>query len=78
MRVVQRPGILLLPEKASSVKQADHCDMFEKASKSVSSVHQLLCYVPTPCSYSSAVKTPESTEEIPDNPEPAGEGDVQM
>jgi hypothetical protein len=32
---------------------------------------------PTP-SMSSAMKTPENTEEDPDNPEPADEGDIQM
>jgi len=29
-------------------------------------------------STSSAVKTPENTEEDPGNPEPAGEGNIQM
>jgi hypothetical protein len=52
------------------MKQADLRDM---------SVHQLIWYSlsPTP-STSSAVKAPENTEKDHDDPEPAGEGVVQM
>jgi hypothetical protein len=32
---------------------------------------------PTPSTFSE-VKTPENTEEDPDDPEPADEGDIQM
>jgi hypothetical protein len=35
------------------------------------------CLSPTPTT-SSSMKTPENTEHNPDDPEPAGEGDIQM
>jgi hypothetical protein len=57
------------------MKQADLRDLFNKTLKSV--LPQLLLYVLS-LSISSAMKTPEYTEEGPDDPEPAGEGDTQM
>jgi hypothetical protein len=63
------------PQKASSLKQADRRDMFKKASKCVCSLTIVVC--PNPLSpapsASSAMKTPENTEE---DPEPADEGDA--
>jgi len=54
--------------------------MFKKASKSVciSTIvvpHDL--FSPTSSS-SSGMKTPKTTEEDPDDPQPADEGDIQM
>jgi hypothetical protein len=62
------------------VKQADLKEMFKKASKSVCISTVVLSPDPlSPASStSSAVKTPESTEEDSDDPEPADEGDIQM
>jgi hypothetical protein len=80
LRVISRPEFLLFYQnKASSVKQADLRDMFKKASKRVctSNVVSPDPLSPTP-STSPAMNTPENTEEDPDDPEPAGEGDIQM
>jgi hypothetical protein len=58
------------------MKQADLTDNFTNASKSVStSTPDPLS--PTPSTFS-AVKTPESTEEESDDPEPADDGDIPM
>ena len=62
------------------MKQTDVKDMFKKASKHVCTSTIVVCpdpLSPTP-SKSSMMKTPENTEEDPDDPEPAAEGDVQM
>jgi len=62
------------------MKQADIKEMFKEASKSVSlSASTVLPdpLSPTP-STSSAAKTPENIEDDPDDPERAGEGDIQM
>jgi len=65
-------------EKASSVKQADLWDMFKKASKCV--CNSTVVVSPHPLSpvssIFSAMKTPEHTEEEPDDPELAD--DIQM
>jgi len=71
----------LLPEKHSySLKQAYFRDMFEKAYKSICTptvVAHPDILSPTPTT-SSVMKTPENREQNPDDPEPAGEGDIQM
>jgi hypothetical protein len=62
--------------KASSMKQADLRDMFKKVSKSVCTSTVVVCpdpLLPTP-STSSAMKTPENTEEDRDDPEPVDGG----
>jgi len=62
------------------VKQTDLKDMFKKASRSVCSSttvvsHNSLSLIPLT---SSALKTPENTEENPDEPKSEDEGDIQM
>jgi hypothetical protein len=61
------------------VKHADPRDMFKNVSKSVCTLTVVV--FPDPLSpaplTSSAMKTPENTEEDPDDPEPAGKGDNQ-
>jgi hypothetical protein len=67
-------------QKASSVKQADLRDMFKKASKNVCTSTDVVSpdhMSPTP-STSSVMKTPENTEEDPDDPQTTHEGDIQM
>jgi hypothetical protein len=62
------------------MKQADIREMLKQASKSVSISTNVVSpdpLSPTP-STSSATKTPENTEDDPDDPERAGEGDIQM
>jgi hypothetical protein len=55
------------------VKEADVSDMFRKDSKSVCSSTNVLSLEPlSPPPNSSAMKTPENTEEDPNDPEPAG------
>jgi hypothetical protein len=70
--IVPIPEILLFTQKAPSLKQG-HV-------QKILSVHQLLWYLLTSClilvSNSSAMKTPENTED-PDDPE-SYEGDTQM
>jgi len=60
------------------VKQTDIRDVFKKATKSVC----IVVVPPDPLfpapSTSSAMKTPENTEEDSDDPEPAAEGDFPM
>jgi hypothetical protein len=54
-------------------------DMVKTSSKSICTstiVASPNLFSPTP-SNSSAMKTPQNTEEDPDNPEPADEGDIQ-
>jgi len=75
----QNTNSCFLPEKknASSMKQADFSDMFKNATKMVCTSNTVVSpdtLSPIPSS-SSAMKTPESTEEDPDNPEPADKGD---
>jgi hypothetical protein len=68
-----------LPNKASSVKRADLKDMFKKSSKSVCTLTAVMSPNPlSPTPSTSAVITPENTEEDPDDPDPADEGDIQM
>jgi NaMN:DMB phosphoribosyltransferase len=72
--------LLFTRKKAISVKQADLRDMFKKASRSacLSTIvvpHNLLSLIPL---MSSALKTPENTEENPDKPKSADEGDIKM
>jgi hypothetical protein len=70
----------LYQKKTSSVKQADLRDMFKKATKSGCTSTVLVSPDPLSptLSPSSAMMTPENTEEDPDDPEPADEGDIQM
>jgi hypothetical protein len=60
-------------------KRADLRDLFKKATKTVCTSNVVspdhVSFVP---SASSAVKTPDNTEEDPDDPEPANEGDIQV
>jgi hypothetical protein len=62
------------------MKEADLRDMFKKASKSVSTSTIVVSPDPFFLSHQffSAMKTPENTEEDPDDPEPADEGYIQM
>lgn len=62
-------------KKASLMKQTDLRDMFNRAFKSV--LPQMLRYIPT-LLISSAMKTPEYTEEGPGDPGSADEGGTQM
>jgi ABC-type uncharacterized transport system involved in gliding motility auxiliary subunit len=66
-------------KKASPIKQAHLRDKKKKASRSIckSTVVSSRPLSPSP-SPSSAMKTPENTEEGPDDSEPADEGDIQM
>jgi type VI protein secretion system component VasA len=60
------------------MKQADLRDMFRKASKSVCTSTVVVSpehLSPTP-SMSSAMMTPENTEEDLDDPEPVNKGDI--
>jgi hypothetical protein len=59
------------------LKQADLRDMFIKASKSgcTSNVVSPDPLSPIPSTFP-AMETPENIEEVPDNPEPAAEGDT--
>ena len=62
------------------MKQAALRGMVKNASKSVCTSTTVVSpdpLSPTP-STSSAMKTPEKTEEDPDDPEPADERDIQM
>jgi hypothetical protein len=60
------------------MKQADLGDMFRKAFKSVCTSIIVVSSDPLPPTPSSfgALMTPENTEEMPDDREPAGEGDI--
>jgi hypothetical protein len=71
--------LLFTREKASNVKQADLREMLEKAFKNVCVSIFVVSLDPLSInpSNSSAMKTPENTEEDLADPEPAG-GDVQM
>jgi len=62
------------------MKQAAQSNMFKKASKRA---HTSTAVVPPDLmspipSTSSAMKTPENSKAEPDDPEPAGEGNIQM
>jgi hypothetical protein len=62
------------------MKRANIREMFKEASKSVAISTNVISpdpLSPTP-SASSATKTPENTEDDPDDSEQAGEGDIQM
>jgi hypothetical protein len=62
------------------VKQADLRDMFKKASVSVCTSTAVVSsdtLSPTTSTYS-ARKTPENTEEDPDDPQPADDGGIQI
>jgi hypothetical protein len=63
----------LYQKEASSMKQGDLRNMFKKASKNVCTPTVLVSCDPlSPApSNSSAMKTPENTEENPDDPEQA-------
>jgi hypothetical protein len=80
LRVSQDQKFCFYQEKASSVNEADLRDIFKKATKSGCTSTVVLSPDPFPLtsSTSSAVKTPVGTEEGPDDPEPADEGDIQM
>jgi hypothetical protein len=78
-RVDPRPGVLIFIRKSVlSIKQVDLGDMFKNVYKTLSistivvSPNTLSATPPT----SSAMKTPENTEEYPDDPETADQGDV--
>jgi hypothetical protein len=59
------------------MKWADLTDMFKKASKNVCT--PAIVFSPDPlCPTCSAMKTPYSTEEDPDDPEPIDEEDIQV
>jgi hypothetical protein len=62
------------------MKQADPRNMFKKASKSVciSTIVVPRDLLSPTSSSSSGIKTPETTEEDPDDRQPADEGDIQM
>jgi hypothetical protein len=78
-RVVQILKVLLFTGKKNFIKQADLSDMIKKASKSACT--STVVVMPDPLaltpSTSSAMETPENTEEDPDDCEPA-DGDIQM
>jgi hypothetical protein len=61
------------------MKHADLRDMFKKATQSVCTSTAVVAHDPTSPtpSTSSPMKTPENTEEDPDDPELADEGDIQ-
>jgi hypothetical protein len=62
------------------MKQADLRDMFKEASKSVCTSTIVVSpdrLSPTP-STAAVIKIPGHTEDDPDDPEPADEGDIQM
>jgi hypothetical protein len=62
------------------MKRADLRNMFKKASKSACTSNVVLSpeLLSPPLSTSSALKTPEHTEEDYDDLEPAYEGDIQI
>ena len=66
--------------KALSLKQVDLRDMFKKSSRSVCTVNVMVS--PDPLSpvqsTSGDMETPEKTENYPNDPELAAEGDIQM
>jgi len=66
-------------KKTSPIKQAHLRNKFKKASRSIckSTVVSSDCLSPIPPT-SSAMKTPENTEEDSVDSEPADEGDIQM
>jgi hypothetical protein len=71
--VVPRPEILLFTRKCFISEISRFRDVFKKAFKSVCLLAVMVSpdpLFPTP-STSSATKTPENTEEDPDDPEPA-------
>jgi hypothetical protein len=76
-RVVPRVAFY---KKVLSMKLADLRDKFKKASKTVQTSFVVVCpnpLSPTP-SISSAMRTPENTEEDPDDLKSADEGDIQI
>jgi hypothetical protein len=65
---------------SSVISETDVSDIFKKSFKGTCTSTVVVSpnpLSPTP-STSSAIKTPESTEEDPDDPEPADDGDIQM
>jgi hypothetical protein len=78
-RVVRRPEALLLPEKKCTGETCRARGYIHQDLQKSLYVHQPLWYLlissPTPLTYS-AMKTSENTEEEPDDPAPADEGDV--
>jgi hypothetical protein len=75
--VPKHKQLLFTRKNASSMKQANFNNMFKNASKPVCKSTAVVSpdpLFPTP-STSSAIKTPENTEQDPDNPEPADKGD---
>jgi hypothetical protein len=73
--------MLFTRKKASSKKQANLGDMFQKASKSVCTSTIVMVphdpSSPTP-STSLATRTPKNTEQEPDDLEPGYKGDIQI
>ena len=66
--------------KKVSVKQTDLSGMLKNLSWSVGTSNFVISpdpLSPTPSTYST-MKTPQNTEEDPNDPEPADEGDIQM
>jgi hypothetical protein len=71
-----RKVLIFTRKTPQSIKQGNHSDMFKKASKSVCTPTTMvspdnLSPTPSTSSTSSAVNTPENTEEDPDSPKPA-------
>jgi hypothetical protein len=71
--------LLFTRKKASSVKQAYLNDMFERASKGACTSTTVVSPDPLSptLSTSSDMKTPENTQEDPNDPEPGDNGDTQ-
>jgi len=80
-RIVPRFEVSFVTRKTSfSIETGNFRDMFKKAYKSICTptvVAHPDTLSPTPTT-SSVMKTPENGEQNPDDPEPAGEGDIQM
>jgi len=79
-RVVPKTGSCAFYQQKVSVEHADLREMFKKSSKSVCSSTVVVSPdppSPTPL-ISSAMNTPENTQEYPDDLEPPYEGDIQM
>jgi hypothetical protein len=77
---VPRQEVLFFTTKKLQIKQADLRNTFKKASKSVCTSTVVVFLdpsSPTPLT-SSAMNTPQITEEDPDHHEPANLGDTQM
>jgi hypothetical protein len=73
--IVPKPEVLLFTRKIFINKRNRSQGHVQKGLQSVCT--STVAVSPTP-STSSAMKTPENTEEDPDDPEPADEGGIQM